>query len=138
MNRKTLFKYESKHNSTIHPLQSWMIVRTNSLKKASIAILEVSSLMSALFSRTETTWNYPFNDNAVEAAGDGANNGAPDDRADPGAGEPIFVAGSEHRPDAIGAAAPPPAIDAHIRVDPKILVRFKQIKHDKMCFEGYR
>ena len=83
-----------------------------------------------------------LNDNeglhAVEAAGDGANNGAPDDRADPGAGEPIFVAGSEHRPDAIGAAAPPPAIDAHIRVDPKILVRFKQIKHDKTCFEGYR
>ena len=74
-----------------------------------------------------------LNDNeglhVVEAAGDGAV---------PGTGEPVFVAGSEHAPDTIGAAAPPPPKDAHIRVDPKKLVGFKQIKHDKMCFGGYR
>ena len=70
----------------------------------------------------------------VEAAGDQANNGATDDGADPAAGEPVYVPGSDHAPDTIGAAAPPPPKDAHIRVDPKKLGGFKQIKHEKMCF----
>ena len=52
-----------------------------------------------------------LNDNeglhAVEAAGDGANNGALDDGADPGAGEPVFVAGSKQAPQTNWAAAPP-------------------------------
>ena len=74
----------------------------------------------------------------VEAAGDQANNGATEDGADPGAGQPVYVPGSEHAPDTIGAAAPPPPKDAHIRVDPKKLIGFKQIKHEKMCFGGHR
>ena len=79
------------------------------------------------------TWRH-----VVEAAGDQANNGATDDGADPAAGEPVYVPGSDHAPDTIGAAAPPPPKDAHIRVDPKTLVGFKQIKHEKMLYGGYR
>ena len=75
----------------------------------------------------------------VEAAGDSANNGAPGEGADAGVGEPVYVAGTDHHtPDTIGAAAPPPPKDTHLRVDPKILVGFKQRKHDKMCFGGFR
>ena len=83
-----------------------------------------------------------LNDNeglhAVEAAGDGANNGALDDGADPGAGGPVFVAGSEQAPQTIWAAAPPPPKGAHMRFDPKMIVGLRQTKLDKMCFGGYR
>ena len=48
------------------------------------------------------------------------------------------AAGSQHQPETIGSNAQKPKLDAHINVDPKKLVGFKQFKHDKYCFEGFR
>ena len=48
------------------------------------------------------------------------------------------AAGSQHQPETIGSNAQRPKLDAHIHVDPKKLVGFKQIKHAKYCYEGFR
>ena len=48
------------------------------------------------------------------------------------------AAGSQHHPETIGSNAQRPKLDAHIHVDPKKLVGFKQIKHAKYCYEGFR
>ena len=48
------------------------------------------------------------------------------------------AAGSQHHPETIGSNAQRPKLDAHIHVDPKKLAGFKQIKHAKYCYEGFR
>ena len=48
------------------------------------------------------------------------------------------VAGSQHQQGTIGLAAQKPKLDAHIHVDPTQLVGFKQVKHEKKLYGGFR
>ena len=49
-----------------------------------------------------------------------------------------LVAGSQHHQGSIGLAAQKPKLDSHVHVDPTQLVGFKQIKHEKKLYGGFR